>query len=81
VLRLADMILFLAPFAAYGIFHMAFVRGRGPSGRMMLLVIIGLALFGGGLVWLGTSQGLNRQQRYVPAIMGPGGDVVQGHGT
>ncbi len=81
MLRLGEMALFLAPFAAYAIFHMIFIRGYGPSGRMLLLVVAGLAVLGGALVWLGTSEGLGRAERYVPARTGLNGEVVQGHGT
>jgi hypothetical protein len=81
MLRLGELVLFLAPFAAYAIIHMIFIRGSGPSGRTLLLLILALAAFGGTLVWLGTTQGLNRNQRYVPARIGPAGEVVQGHGA
>ncbi len=63
MLRLGEVVLFLAPFAAYAIFHMTVIRGRSLSGRTLLLEGIGLAVLGGGLDWLGTRNGLGRYER------------------
>ncbi len=85
MLRLAEgldeTLLFLAPFIAYMLFHLIFIRGYRPPGWMILLLALGLGLIGAGLVWEDASQGLRRGERYVPAIQGPGGEVVQGHGS
>ncbi len=78
--ELDETLLFLAPFIVYLLFHLIFIRGYRPPARVILLLAVVLGMFGAGLVWLGTSQGLQRGQHYVPAMQGPGGEVVQGHG-
>ncbi len=80
MLRAGELVLFLAPFVAFGILYAVFFRGRGVSRPALLLALAGVAGLGAYLAWLGTSQRLDRDERYVPAVL-HNGDIVQGHGV
>ena len=78
-LRASEMSLFLAPFLLYFVYRLA-VRGRTPSRRALAVTMVVLAAFGAGLAWMGTTQRLDPHEKYVPAALGPNGEVVTGHG-
>ena len=77
MLRLAflDVLLFLLPFAAYGIYLYAARAGLAPALR---LVAVGLGLAVIGLVLLGIFGGERGQGRYVPAQYRDG-KLIPGH--
>jgi len=76
MLRLLELGLFLAPFAAYGVFLLT-VRGGGPSVRVLCLTLAGLAVLGASLVWFGVERGAGPRGRYMPAQL-VNGQVVEG---
>jgi hypothetical protein len=80
MLRASEMVLFVAPFVAFAILYAVFFRGRGVSRHTLLIALAAVVGLGAYLVWLGTSQRLDRDERYVPAKLHDG-DIVQGHGA
>ncbi len=80
MLRISEMVLFLAPFAAVAILYAVFFRGQGVSRQAVLTATLVVAGFGAYLAWLGISQRLDPIQRYVPAVL-HNGDIVPGHGS
>jgi hypothetical protein len=80
MLRASELVLFLAPFVGFAILYAVFFRGRGVSLQALLLALTAVAGLGAYLAWLGTSQRLDRDERYVPARL-HNGDIVQGHGA
>lgn len=79
MLRLAEVLVFLSPLAAYALWRVTLARGEGPSPRLLLGILAGLLLFGAGLVWFGLREDqLAPGQRYVPAELRDG-QVVPGH--
>ena len=84
MLRLAflDVVLFLLPFAAYGLYLYAARAGFAPALRMgtplLRLVAVGLGLAVIGLVLLGIFGGERGQGRYVPAQYRDG-KLIPGH--
>jgi hypothetical protein len=80
MLRASELVLFVAPFVGLAILYAVIYRGHGVSRRALLLAVAMVAGVGVYLVWLGTSQRLDRDERYVPALL-HNGDIVQGHGA
>ena len=84
MLRLAflDVLLFLLPFAAYGLYVYAARAGLAPVLRvgspLLRLVAIGLGLAVIGLMLLGIFGGERGQGRYVPAQYRDG-KLIPGH--
>jgi hypothetical protein len=73
------VLLTLLPFALYLAWR-RFGPGRGePSSGMVLSLLLGVGLMLGAAVWFGLSRSLDPQGTYVPAVLGPGGAVQQGH--
>jgi hypothetical protein len=79
MLRLADVVLTLAPLAGLAILYFLVFRGSRVSSRWLVLAALVVLGLGGWLTWVGTSERLDRDQRYVPAQLHDG-EVVQGHG-
>ncbi len=80
MIRLAEMALFFAPLAAYGLWRATMRRGMpGPSRHVLMLVLAGLLLFGAGLAWIGVHERAPAGSHYVPAEMRDG-QIVPGHG-
>ncbi len=81
-LALLDAVLFLLPFAAYGIYVYAARAGLAPALRVgspvLRLVAIGLGLAVVGLMLLGVFGGERGQGRYVPAQY-KDGKLIPGH--
>ena len=77
-----DVVLFLLPFAAYGLYVYAARTGLAPVLRvgspLLRLVAIGLGLAVIGLVLLGIFGGERGQGRYVPAQYRDG-KLIPGH--
>lgn len=80
-MRFAELALFLAPLAAYGVWQFAVRRGLpGPSPVSLALIMAGLLLFGAGLVWMSLSERAPAGSRYVPAELRDG-QIVPGHSS
>lgn len=80
MLRLLELLVFLAPLAAYVLWRVTLARGEGPPPRVLLGILAGLLLFGAGLVWFGLrGERLDPGERYVPAELRDG-RIVPGHG-
>ncbi len=81
-LALLDVVLFLLPFAVYGLYLYAARAGLAPALRVgspvLRLVAIGLGLAVVGLVLLGVFGGERGQGRYVPAQY-KDGKLIPGH--
>lgn len=81
MIRLLESALFLAPLAAYLLWHTTFRRGLpGPSRRSLVAILAGLILLGAGLVWTSLSERHGGGTRYVPAQM-QDGRIIPGHGA
>lgn len=79
MIRLAELLLFLAPIGAYALWRVTVARGQaGPSPRVLSAILLGLLVFGGGLAWFGVHERLPAGARYVPAALRDG-RVVPGH--
>lgn len=63
---LIEILLFLAPFAAYGLWRRA-NPSTEPSTIMLVLGGLGAVLMIGGAIWYGLSRGLEHSRDYVPA--------------
>lgn len=80
MLRLLEVLVFLAPLAAYVLWRVTLARGEGPPPRVLLGILAGLLLFGAVLVWFGLrGERLAPGERYVPAELRDG-RIVPGHG-
>ncbi|MBS0561599.1 MAG: hypothetical protein JSR21_16240 [Proteobacteria bacterium] len=77
MLRFAEILLLLAPFAAYAAWRMMDTRG-GPSMPVLLGAAIAFALLIAVLLWTIGTEGLHRGQEYVPARL-ENGRIVPGH--
>jgi len=77
MLRLAEVLLLLAPFAAYAAWRMMDARG-GPSTQVLLGAAIAFGLLLVVLVWTIGTEGLRGGQDYVPARLDHG-RIVPGH--
>ena len=79
MIRLAELAMFFAPLAAYGLWRATVHRGvPGPSPQMLTLIMATLLLFGAGLAWLGVRERSAAGSHYVPAELRDG-RIVQGH--
>ncbi len=79
MLRVGELLMVLAPLAGVVGMYFVLVRGHRISRRGLVLAVVAVFAFGGWLVWLGEAESLNRDSRYVPAVL-RNGEVVQGHG-
>ena len=80
MLRLLEVLIFLAPLAAYVLWRVTLARGEGPSPRLLLGILAGLLLLGAVLVWFGLrGERLDPGESYVPAELRDG-RIVPGHG-
>jgi hypothetical protein len=77
MLRIADLVLLLVPFAVFFAWRRLPI---GASPAVLAGVAVALGLFGAGLVWLARSQALPRSSSYVPARI-ENGRISPGHGT
>jgi hypothetical protein len=77
MLRIAELVLFLAPFAAYLVWHLTAARG-GPSPAALAISAFALVALAAALIWLASQDKLGPGQVYVPAQL-EGGHIVPGH--
>jgi hypothetical protein len=78
LLRLTEIMLFLAPFAALIAWWALAARG-GPSPRLLAMVAAGALLVAAGLFWFASTQRLAPGEHYIPAQL-ENGRIVPGHG-
>jgi hypothetical protein len=74
---LIEIILFLLPFAAFGLWRWL-NPGIDPGPRVVLFGAIGVALMLAFGIWFGLSVSMAPHAPYVPAQLGPDGRVVPG---
>jgi hypothetical protein len=74
---IVEFLLFLVPFAAYGLWRRASPRTE-PSTILIILAAIGVALMLAGAFWYGQSRSLPRGSTYVPAQL-DGERIEPGH--
>ena len=81
MIRLAELALFLAPLGAYALWRATMRRGMpGPSRHILILILVGLLLFGAALAWIGVHERAPPGTHYVPAELRDG-RIVPGHGA
>jgi hypothetical protein len=76
---LAEFLLFLAPFAVFGLWR-KLNPGREVAGAVVWLMLAGVGLGIAGAVWYARSVRIEAGETYVPARLGPDGRVVPGRG-
>jgi len=77
MLRLAELVLFLSPFAVFAIWRLLAAEG-GPSLRVVLVSACFVVVLAGALFWLNRRDALPPGTEYVPAQL-QNGRVVPGH--
>ncbi|HEY1933416.1 MAG TPA: DUF6111 family protein [Acetobacteraceae bacterium] len=77
MLRLAELLLFLAPFALFLLWRVA-APLRGPSPRLVALAAATLALVFLALLWYRTEDSMRPHADYVPPTY-RNGRIVPGH--
>ncbi|MBW6398151.1 hypothetical protein KPL78_09855 [Roseomonas sp. HJA6] len=75
---LIELLLFLLPFAAYGLWRRMNPRAE-PSSILLVLAALGIVLMLGGAFWYGLSRSMRPGTEYVPAHM-EGDHIAPGHG-
>ena len=79
MIRLAEVLVFLAPLGAYFLYRRTVARGEAaPSRQMLAGIAAGLLVFGAALSWFGVHERLPPDARYVPARI-EDGRIVPGH--
>ncbi|MBR0673987.1 hypothetical protein [Neoroseomonas soli] len=74
---LVELLLFLAPFAAYGLWRKLNPHHE-PSTVVLVLAGLGVALMLAGAVWFGLSRSMKPGTAYVPAHL-EGEHIEPGH--
>lgn len=74
---LLETLLFLMPFAAYGLWRRLH-PGTEPATVVLLLAALGVLLMIGGALWYGASRSLAPGETYVPAHI-EDGRIAPGH--
>ncbi len=74
---LIELLLFLTPFAAFGLWRRANPSAE-PSTILLALGALGVALMLAGAVWYGLSRSMDRGTAYVPAQL-EGTRIEPGH--
>ena len=77
MLRLAELVLFVAPFVVFAIWRFMAVEG-GPPTRVVAVMMCVLLLIAGVLVWLSRDEALPPGVGYEPARL-QDGKVISGH--
>ena len=77
MLRLVEVLLFLAPFALFGIWRFMVMDGE-PSLRFVVIATCVLAVLAGMLIWLSQEDALPPGATYEPAHL-QDGKIVSGH--
>lgn len=79
MIRLAELMVFLAPLGAYLLYRRTIARGEtAPSRQVLTGIAAGLLVFGAVLSWFGVHERLPPDARYVPARI-ENGRIVPGH--
>ena len=79
MIRLAELMVFLAPLGAYLLYRRTIARGEvAPSRQVLAGIAAGLLVFGAVLSWFGVHERLPPDARYVPARI-ENGRIVPGH--
>ena len=73
------VLLVLLPFGLYLLWRRMGPAGGEPSSGALIALLLGVGLMLGGAVWFGLSRSFDRGVDYVPATLGPGGQIEQGH--
>ena len=76
---LAEILLFLTPFALYGVWRRLNPGRRPPEGRTLWLALAGILLGAGMAAIYGLSRRMESGTVYVPARMGSDGRIESGH--
>jgi hypothetical protein len=79
VLRLVEILLFLAPFLAFAAWRFVLPR-RGPSSLALGLGVAMLVILGFALVWLSQEDTLKPGATYIPSHI-ENGVIVPGRGV
>jgi len=74
---LIELLLFLLPFAAYGVWRRANPSAE-PSTILLVLAAVGVVLMVASGFWYGLSRSMRPDVAYVPAHM-EGGEIAPGH--
>jgi len=74
---LIEILLFLLPFAAYGLWRRMNPNAE-PSSIVLILAVLGIVLMVGGAFWYGLSRSMRPDTEYVPAHM-EGSHIAPGH--
>lgn len=74
---LIEILLFLLPFAAYGLWRRMNPNAE-PSSIVLVLAALGIVLMLGGAFWYGLSRSMGPDVDYVPAHM-EGDHIAPGH--
>jgi hypothetical protein len=74
---LIETLLFLLPFAAYGLWR-RMNPSTEPSTILLILAAMGVVLMIGGGLWYGVSRSLPPGATYVPALL-EGDHIAPGH--
>jgi hypothetical protein len=73
------VLLTLLPFAIYVAWRRYGPAAGEPSSGMVIALLLGVGLMLGSAVWFGLSRSFEAGENYVPAVLGPGGEIQQGH--
>src|SRR5262249_1344578 len=79
MLRLVELVLFLAPFAIFAAWRLLAIEGV-PSTRFVAIAACVLAALAGALIWLSERDALSPGVGYEPARL-ESGRIIAGHGT
>jgi hypothetical protein len=79
MLRLAELALFLTPFAVFIIWRF-FAMEHGPSKSLLIGVACFVALLAGALIWLSEDRAMPPDTDYAPARF-ENGRIISGHGV
>jgi hypothetical protein len=72
------VLLVLLPFGLYLLWRRLGPSGGEPSSGAVIALLFGVGLMLGGAVWFGLSRSFDQGVDYVPATLGPGGQIDQG---
>jgi hypothetical protein len=77
MLRLVELVLFLAPFVIFALWRIVGTDG-GPSVQVVVAAVLVLAVLAGSLFWLSVHHALPPGTAYQPARL-EDGRIISGH--
>ena len=77
MLRLTEVLLFIAPFAVFVLWRVTAAQG-GPPPIVLAAASFGVVLLAAWLVWFALTNGTTQRGEYVPAQF-QNGEIVPGH--